>query len=239
MDVETKRIVILANSIRHAPCRCVAGREVVSDRPPVMFGPWVRPVSAHGDGELFEPEIKLEDGAQPAILDVVDVPLDGPRPLPHQPDNWLIQRRGQWRKVGRMSAGYLSHLEERPPHLWLDGRRSDRTAACRFVEQSPPQSLWLISPIDLRLRFWSEPIADSEGQKRRRRAVFRYGAIEYDLPLTDQRLTTRFEEQFPALHEPRLEVTLPNGDAYLLCVSLTTAYHGYHYKVVATVIEIK
>jgi hypothetical protein len=229
--------VILANSIRHAPCRCVAGREVVSDRPPVTFGPWIRPVSAHGDGELFEPEIKLEDGTQPAILDVVDVPLAGPRPLPHQPDNWLIQRRGQWRKVGRMSAAYLSRLEENPPHLWLDGKHSDRTADRCFVEKSPPQSLWLIRPRDVRLRFWSEPIADSEAHKRRRRAVFRYGGIEYDLPLTDQRLTSRFEEQIFAVDEPPLEVTLPNGDAYLLCVSLTTAYRGFHYKVVATVIE--
>lgn len=235
----TKRIVVLANSVRHAPCRCVAGREVLSDAPPVRFGDWVRPISGHGQGELYEQEIKLDDKSQPRVLDVVDVHLQEGAGNHVQPENWLIARRQTWNRIGRMSRSYLSLLEETPPTLWhrrgWDTRRipAEATSAMRIT-----QSLYLIRPRELRIRLWTEAIPETESERHRRRAVFHYHGIDYNLSVTDPIVTGRYEEQFPAVGEAPREDVLPWGDDCLLCVSLTREYNGWHYKVVATVIEL-
>jgi hypothetical protein len=53
--MELKTVVILANSIKKKPGRCIAGREVSQSGTSVSLGPWVRPVSP--DGEAFEGEL--------------------------------------------------------------------------------------------------------------------------------------------------------------------------------------
>jgi hypothetical protein len=264
----TKRLVVLANSIRHAPCRCVAGREVLSDRPPVKLGGWLRPVSEHGDGELYEQEIKLEDKSQPQVLDVIDVHLDRPQAGRAQPENWFVARRQTWRKVGHMARSYLAVLEEEPATLWhRQGWKSDRIPAAATASMQIPQSLYLIRAKEFRLRFWTEPLPTnasatasaatardavhaSDGgssatawtptasQKHYRRAVFRYHGVEYNLPLTDPLVMDRYEREMPQVGEPAREIALPSGGECLLCVSLTREYKGFHYKVAATVVEL-
>ena len=56
----TKRIVCLANS-RKLSGRCVAGRELVADRPEA----WVRPVSAREHQEVSEHERQYQDSSDP------------------------------------------------------------------------------------------------------------------------------------------------------------------------------
>lgn len=75
----TKRIVCLANS-RKLSGRCVAGRELVADRPEA----WVRPVSAREHQEVSEHERQYQDSSDPTLLDVVDVPLLEHRPKDYQ-----------------------------------------------------------------------------------------------------------------------------------------------------------
>jgi hypothetical protein len=235
----TKRLVVLANSIRHAPCRCVAGREVLSDAPPIRFGGWLRPVGEHGDGELYEAEIKLDDKSQPQVLDVIDVHLDRQQESHVQPENWYPARRQTWHKVGHMAHSYLALLQEEPATLWhRRDWRNDRVPAADAAHMDIRQSLYLIRPRHLRLLLWSEAIPDTEAHKHRRRVVFDYHGVEYNLPLTDPRVTAAFDENFPPAGGPPREVHLPCGDECLLCVSLTREYQGYHYKVVATVIEL-
>jgi hypothetical protein len=238
-DVLTKRLVVLANSIRHAPCRCVAGREVRSDCQPVQFGDWVRPISDHGDGELYEQEIRLDDKSQPRVLDVIDVYLSLPQSSHVQPDNWLLARRQTWRKAGRMARSHLALLVEEPATLWhLRGRRSDRISAADAARVQIEQSLYLIRPHDFRVRLWTEPRPETQSQKHYRRAVFRYHGVEYNLSLTDPIVNARFDPHLPAAGEPPREERLPCGDECLLCVSLAREYQGWHYKVVATVVEL-
>jgi hypothetical protein len=238
-DVLTKRLVVLANSIRHAPCRCVAGREVRSDCQPVQFGGWVRPISDHGDGELYEQEIRLDDKSPPRVLDVIDVDLSGPRASHVQPDNWLLARRQTWRKVGRMARSHLALLVEEPGTLWhLRGRRSDRISTVDAARMQIEQSLYLIRPHEFRVRLWTEARPETQSQKHYRRAVFRYHGVEYNLSLTDPIVNARFEQHLPAAGEPPREERLPCSDECLLCVSLAREYQGWHYKVVATVVEL-
>ena len=71
---DSKRIVCLANA-RTLTGRCIAGREWIAGRLP---GSWVRPVSERGD--VSEYERQYEDGAEPRVLDIIDIPVIEPRP---------------------------------------------------------------------------------------------------------------------------------------------------------------
>ena len=95
----TKRLVCLANS-RTLHGRCLAGREWSA----AGAGRWVRPVSAREGGEVSEYERQYEDGSDPRILDVIDVPLLESRPGGYQTENWLLDPRCYWEKVGRLST---------------------------------------------------------------------------------------------------------------------------------------
>ena len=108
-----KRVVCLANS-RKLNGRCVAGREWTDGR----AGGWIRPVSNREYQEVSEYERQYEDGSDPCVLDIVDVPVLEPRPADHQTENWLLDPEYYWVKLGRLS--------------WPIYRRSRRIASGRY-----------------------------------------------------------------------------------------------------------
>lgn len=95
---DVKRIVCLANS-RKLHGRCVAGREWTGGR----AGRWIRPVSNREHQEVSEYERQYEDGSDPQLLDVIDVPVLEPRPASFQSEDWLLDPEYYWEKVGRLS----------------------------------------------------------------------------------------------------------------------------------------
>ena len=103
-----KRIVCLANS-RKRSGRCVAGVELSGRR---RVG-WIRPVSAREHEEVSEYERQFEDGSDPRVLDLIDVPLLEPRPKIYQQENWLLDPDQYWRKAGRFVWEDLHGLAER------------------------------------------------------------------------------------------------------------------------------
>lgn len=94
-----KRLVCLANS-RKLQGRCIAGREWLEEGP----GAWIRPVSHREHQEVSERERMYEDGSDPQLLDIIDVPLIEPRAGRPQTENWLLDPKWYWRKVGRLGA---------------------------------------------------------------------------------------------------------------------------------------
>ncbi|HWN94265.1 MAG TPA: hypothetical protein VNT99_04475 [Methylomirabilota bacterium] len=62
----SKRILVLANSTKHHPMRCVAGRELIEEGGgKSRWGGWIRPVSAHDEGALNSGERCLAGAVDP------------------------------------------------------------------------------------------------------------------------------------------------------------------------------
>ena len=231
--MERKRIFVLANS-RKTGGRCIAGREVVARDDQTSFGPWIRPVSNHGDGELSWDESCLADGSQVSLSGYVELCLAEPVGNPCQPENWRIAVGQRWVAVTNCyGLPSLAALQEYPQDLWHEpGYRSDRISHQRLVSHPPSQSLYLIRPSSLRIRLFTD-----SRDYRIRQAVFVYNGVEYDLPVTDPVIYNRYAGRIPNRGAPPMEERLPCGDACFLCVSLADDFHGYHYKVVATIFK--
>lgn len=235
--VTTKHVLILANSIKHWPGVCVAGREIRSSGNSYEIGPWVRPVSANGEGELSPSETRLAGNKQPMVMDFIEMPLAQHVGDPLQPENWLIETPGRWRSVNSLyQQPGLELLREEPKSVWLQkDERVDRVSPSHLKKSPPDQSLYMIHVPSIQARFeWNE----WDGRyKQRRRALFRYRGVNYELNITDPEFSERYRAQFPAKGKPpnTFRVTPPNG--CYLCVSLAPEFNGYHYKVVATIIE--
>lgn len=234
---EIKRVLVLAHSIKHWPGMCVAGREILLRSGRCYLGDWIRPVSWHGDGELWAKECALPSGRPPRVMDIVEIPLASHLEDPTQPENWRIVNHGKWQAAGpayRKPPREL--LLEDPPSLWRQkGQRSDRVT-CEFLETNPvDQSLYLVEVEDLRVRFAWEDYEDRS--KQRYRALFTYKASSYEFNITDPQFTERHRAKFPRQGDPAHTFAVNAGKPTILCISLARAFNGHHFKVAATIFE--
>ncbi len=236
--LSAKRLLVLANSIKKN-ARCVAGREKIVEGEEVRIGHWIRPVSEENEGKLFRRHYALSQGGVTHVLDVVDIPLLGRRDDPGQPENWVIDENADWSKVEVYSTSGIHGLAETPADLWLEaGGRPDRISVDLQGSRDPQSSLVLIAPQDFRVRMWREHNPFRGYTQKKTRAVFEYNQQRYALSITDPVFSSNHCAQHPQQEGKVLEITPPCGDQCLLCVSLTPPFQGYHYKVVATVLEL-
>lgn len=221
-----KRIVCLANS-RMRGGRCVAGRELIGNR----VGPWIRPVpERRGDG-LLPFERCYSDGAEPQLLDIIEVPLLRHVGRDHHTENWLIDPSARWVKVGAFPVYRLRELADPVGPLWINGYHStwglnDRVPLA--IVKKLTGSLKLVRVPQLTLMVTDEPQED--GSKRRRvQAQFSLAGVEYQLWVTDPRI----EEEYG--HKRAQGYSC--GESYLT-ISLGEAYRFFCYKLVAAVVQV-
>ncbi|WP_377474181.1 MAG: hypothetical protein P2A85_17360 [Microcoleus anatoxicus] len=92
------RIICLANSWKRGE-RCIAGINELQ-------GKWVRPISDLPDGQIPK-EIRQINRLEPALLDVLDIPLAKTGPdFGFESENLSILP-GKWRQVGKVPPAYL------------------------------------------------------------------------------------------------------------------------------------
>ena len=204
-NVSQVEIVILANSIKHGQ-HCVAGKCVNT-------GSWIRPVSDQQGSELSNEQAKYQNpyGVYPVRpLQKIRMGFLRNVPLLHQPENRLIDGN-RWQQHYSVSPDHLADYVDSPKNLW--GRES-RVVYTTISNGTyvVPQSLYLVQVENLTLYYTDE---------RKRRAVFTYNDIEYDLAVTD-----------PSFDEIIREQREIQG---ILCVSLGEEFKGYCYKLVATI----
>lgn len=221
----TKRIVCLANS-RKMQGRCVAGRELNAG----VVGAWIRPVSDRPAEEVSEYERQYQDGSDPRVLDIIQVPLIEARPKDYQQENWLLDPQLYWVKRGALGWEDLSSLQDRSGPLWINGNSSynglnDRIPLAQAIELRSSLKLIHIRSLELKVFAPGEAFGNT---KRRVQARFTFDAVDYWLWVTDPIV----ERQY--LAEPDGEY--PVGEAYLT-VSIGEPYQDYCYKLVATVIR--
>jgi Dual OB-containing domain len=227
-----KSLFVLANSMKRNE-RCVAGRELVMVNGQTVVSSWVRPVSARGDGELTHAErVIAQTRAEVAVGDILEVGLVRPASDPTQPENWVIFGRGDWMDVrGSHRPPSLDELEEQPTALWLDPATStDRVRAAWVAENPPPQSLYVIRAERLVVKLGSDPLG-----KPSYRCRFDYCGLQYyNMGLTDPKARRKLDPQVPRAGDSPVDV--PVGTVRV-CVSLARPFQGFHYKVVATILE--
>ncbi len=220
-----KRIVCLANS-RTLNGRCVAGIEFSGSE----AGPWIRPVSDREHGEVSEDERQYDDGSDPHVLDILDVPLIEPRPKGCQQENWLLDSDEYWVKVGQVTWNDLGRLAEPSAPRWVNGH-----STYNGMNDKVPLSLADGLDSSLRLVYVDrvtlsvfKPGEAFGNPKRRVQGRFRHHGMDYRLWVTDP----RYE---------RAHLAKPDGDYELgesfLTVSLGEPHNDACYKLIAAIIE--
>lgn len=198
-------IVVLANSVKHG-YHCVAGKCINT-------GSWIRPVSNAQGGELNHEQAKFQNcygtyGVKP--LQKIKMEFLRRVPLPHQPENYLIDGE-LWRQNYSIRECELANYLDTPADLWGEGNRVQHAQIIMGLYHIP-QSLYLVSVDGLNL------YKTSEGK---RRASFQYNSTDYDLAVTDPKFDDILKGQ--------------NELVGILCISLGEEYQGYCYKLVATI----
>ena len=221
----TKRIVCLANS-RKLHGRCVAGRELVGG----AAGPWIRPISGREHQEVSEYERQYEDGSDPRVLDVIDVPLVKRAPGTYQQENWELDPTIYWTKIRTASWESLEVFAQASDSLWVNGHSTYNGLNDTIPEIQADglrSSLTLVHVNELNLRVFA-PAATFGDTKRRVQAAFEHAGTPYRFWVTDPVYERRYLAQPDGWH--RL------GECYLT-VSLGEAYKSACYKLVAAIIE--
>lgn len=220
-----KRIVCLANS-RKLSGRCIAGIELRGAK----RGGWIRPVSAREHQEVSEHERQYEDGSDPKLLDIIDIPLIQARPREYQRENWLLDPEHYWERVDRLAWPGLRDLADPIERLWIDGNSTyngfnDRIPVANAAKLQ--SSLRLIHVQELTLSVFKPGEAFGD-LKRRVQGRFVYAGARYHFWVTDP----AYERAY--LARPDGEYAI--GESFLT-VSLGEAHGGFCYKLIAAIME--
>ena len=221
-----KRIVCLANS-RKLAGRCIAGREWAPDE---GAGNWIRPVSARPGREVSEYERQYEDGSDPKVLDIVNVPVIEPKPEGPQEENWLLDPKSYWRKEGTYSWFDLPALAAPIEPLWIDGHHTysginDKVPMANLKAVSGSLRLIHLEQLALKVFAPGEAFGNS---KRRVQGRFIHAHRDYALWVTDP--------VYERAHLTKLDGSYEIGECYLT-ISLGEEYDGFCYKLIAAIME--
>ena len=179
---------------------------------------------------MAEYERQYEDGSDPRVLDVVDVPLLHPNPDGYQAENWFLDPRYYWRKIESLSPRDLPRLLDPVGPLWIDGHetvhgRNDKIPLALANTVSSSLRLIGVDSTQLVVLAPGEAFGNS---KRRVQARFVHARSDYALWVTDPDCERRYLAKADGSY--RL------GPRYLT-ISLGEPFKGAAYKLVAAIIR--
>jgi hypothetical protein len=218
-----KAILCLANSYKHGG-RCIAGVCLDDNR-------WIRLRGEASDGSLAAQESALDNGSEPRLLDIIEVELHYPLPSDAHPEDWQIAPVS-WRLIQRPASDsqvqkVIASVDKAT--TILRGYR-DRMTTAEINAKPLQSSLVLITPTEI--NWW---IREERG-KRKFRALFRRHHVTYDFAVTDPKQMERLGLMPNGIY-PHAAFADPSAETWLT-ISLSEAFHGWHYKLVAAVIML-
>jgi hypothetical protein len=219
-------LICLANSYKwHS--RCLAGLRVDG-------GGWVRPVSDREHGELQYSQYRLPDHSEPHLFDVIRVGLSRRQPLPHQPENWLVDDSA-WTLLERPASA------DRAPVVsaavfggsLLFGNKGRSVPQAQFSNRPARESLVLVQPSHIRwyTEFNTYQLCNMP------RVSFQLGDIPYDLPLTDPTYAGPLQRRDEGDYRSS-DLGIPEDGTILFTISLGDPLDGICYKLVAAVVVV-
>ncbi len=221
------RIVCLANSYKHDN-RCVAGISLVTRK-------WVRLIGKMVPHCLTLAESRYSSRKEVSLLDVFEVEIEADCGTNHHPEDVLIAGT-PWRWIRHFDEiSDLEILRSSVNHdpVVLQGC-SDRIDSHKFEKTAVRVSLSLLEPEDL--WWWIR----EESGKRKYRANFRLGhdgRVRYDLPVTDPAWLDQLNLMPTGIHPHRI-LCANRPTQTFLTASLSEAFEGFHYKLIAGVINL-
>lgn len=221
--MESLDFVCLASS-RKLNGKCVAGI--------AMSGEWIRPVSSEPDGTLYSQHYILNDGSEPAALDVIRIEASR-APESHQPENWRISG-AQWQRLGHLSRQEAKPWLQRAanPGPYLLGSPLDRISHEYLVKHPIQSSLCLVEPAKILWR-----VKTNVRHSRQVRAIFSLASTEHNLSVSDPAWMGRLSDLRIGSYN-NTEVGVSASQSTFLTVSLTEPFNGNCFKLIAAVIVI-
>ncbi len=180
--------------------------------------------------EVSEYERQYEDGSDPQILDIIDLPLKERQPHGFQTENWLLDQEHYWKKVGSYSPFELSNLADPIEPLWANGHstyhgRNDRIPIAATTDINT--FLRLINVEELVLKVFAPGEAFGNA-KRRVQGQFVHAGQTYSLWATDPKYDRRYLS--------KLDGTYRIYGCYLT-TSLGEQFGEFVYKLIAAIFE--
>jgi hypothetical protein len=220
-------IICLANSRKPPSGRCIAGKVLFEG----ASGQWMRPVSARPSHEVSEAERRYPDGTLARLFDILTVPLIEPKPFGFQQENHVLDADYSWEKPGVASwAQVQAALDPFDARFWSRSQNTQNGLRDKIAEDDLAHidsSLKLIQVTDLLISVQLEDGWQGRPGKRKVRGRFTYQNLQYLLSVSD----ASFEDEY--LQRPN--GNYPVGNA-VLCVSLVEVFHGFSFRVIASVI---
>ncbi|MFT6371807.1 MAG: hypothetical protein ACJAZT_000536 [Gammaproteobacteria bacterium] len=239
-----KSIVVLANSYKPGG-RCIAGKEVFehADGKWDLTGNWYRPLSS-GDANhgSVTPIHHVINSIDIKLLDIITIDFLHHAPDIGQPENWLFDESTSWVNEGRFDESVCPMLTDSPDDLWFDNSDGVKIheVGVAFEEAGLIQSsLVFIKPEEFKIYLSNDYNSWQYKNEKKSKASFSYNGRNYSgISMTDPVVREVLAAQYPEPDGTHVVATLPKGDDYQICVSLSPIFEntGKHYKLVASVI---
>lgn len=220
-------IICLANSRKPPSGRCIAGKKYEGEH----HGEWIRPVSSRPGREVSEEERRYENGSKAQLLDIVTVPLEEHSPFGHQVENHILADDYYWNKHGTATwnevCDIVDHYDD---NFWMNAESTryglnDKISENEVGDINSSLKLIVVSQLEVVVRV--EEGFDGRPGRRRVRARFEYKNEQYLLSVTDPVVEQQHLSQGVGSYE------IENA---ALCISLAEVWHGYAFRLVASVI---
>ena len=179
---------------------------------------------------MSEWERQYEDGSDPRVLDVIDIPLLEWKPGTYQQENWLLDPEYYWVRAGSLTWTELDAFVSPVGPLWVNGHSTSNGSNDRVptaLADDLKSSLVLLRAPSVELAVFA-PGEAFGNRKRRVQAHFHHGGDDYRLWVTDP----VYEREYLARPDGQYQL----GECFLT-VSLGEPYKGSCYKLVAAIIE--